>query len=63
MEVVTFPDSPFRLHRSFLPAGDQPQAIDKLIEGLSDGGVAAGLPRGVAPRVGGQTGRGSARAG
>src|SRR6185436_16552220 len=37
MEVVTFPGSPFRLHQSFAPAGDQPQAIDKLTEGLGDG--------------------------
>ena len=37
MEVVTYPGSPFRLHQSFAPAGDQPQAIDKLIEGLRDG--------------------------
>src|SRR6187402_2768851 len=37
MEVVTFPGSPFRLHQSFSPAGDQPQAIDKLVEGLNDG--------------------------
>jgi excinuclease ABC subunit B len=37
MEVVTYPASPFRLHQPFAPAGDQPQAIDKLVEGLSDG--------------------------
>src|SRR6186713_1020428 len=37
MDVVTFPGSPFRLHQSFSPAGDQPQAIEKLIEGVSDG--------------------------
>ncbi|HEX3098545.1 MAG TPA: excinuclease ABC subunit UvrB [Usitatibacter sp.] len=37
MDVVTFPDSPFRLHQGFAPAGDQPQAIDKLVEGLADG--------------------------
>jgi excinuclease ABC subunit B len=35
--VVNFPGSPFRLHRPFEPAGDQPQAIDKLLEGLEDG--------------------------
>ncbi len=35
--VVTFPDSPYQLHQPFLPAGDQPEAIDKLIEGLRDG--------------------------
>ncbi|HEY2629776.1 MAG TPA: excinuclease ABC subunit UvrB [Usitatibacter sp.] len=37
MEVVTFPGSPFKLHQSFSPAGDQPQAIEKLVEGLNDG--------------------------
>src|SRR6186713_2650445 len=37
MDVATFPNSPFRLHRPFPPAGDQPQAIEKLVEGLSDG--------------------------
>ena len=35
--VVTFPGSPFRLHRPFEPAGDQPEAIRQLIEGLKDG--------------------------
>lgn len=35
--VVTFPNSPFRLHQPFEPAGDQPEAIDKLIEGINDG--------------------------
>src|SRR3982074_2041684 len=37
MEVVTFPNSPFRLHQLFSPAGDQPQAMDKLTEGINDG--------------------------
>ena len=32
--VVTFPNSPYELHQPFEPAGDQPEAIDKLIEGL-----------------------------
>jgi len=36
-KFVSFPDSPFRLYQPFLPAGDQPQAIDKLVEGLKDG--------------------------
>lgn len=36
-EVVTFPNSPFRLHQPFPPAGDQPAAIDQLIAGLEDG--------------------------
>jgi excinuclease ABC subunit B len=35
--VVTFPDSPFKLHQPFPPAGDQPTAIAGLIEGLDDG--------------------------
>ena len=35
--LVTFPNSPFRLHRPFEPAGDQPEAIANLIEGLGDG--------------------------
>src|SRR6266576_783927 len=34
---VTFPDSPYELHQTFEPSGDQPQAIDKLVEGLTDG--------------------------
>ncbi len=36
-KIVTFPDSPYRLHQPFPPAGDQPQAIDKLVEGIEDG--------------------------
>jgi excinuclease ABC subunit B len=35
--AVTFPNSPFRLHQPFEPAGDQPEAIAKLVEGLDDG--------------------------
>jgi excinuclease ABC subunit B len=35
--VVTFADSPFRLHQPFPPAGDQPAAIEQLVEGLNDG--------------------------
>ena len=34
---VTFPNSPFRLFQPFQPAGDQPQAIARLIEGIEDG--------------------------
>ncbi|HYT96736.1 MAG TPA: excinuclease ABC subunit UvrB [Casimicrobiaceae bacterium] len=34
---VTFPDSPYELHQPFEPAGDQPEAIDKLVQGLTDG--------------------------
>jgi len=35
--LLTFPNSPFRLNQPFVPAGDQPEAIDKLVEGLNDG--------------------------
>src|SRR5258706_5479092 len=35
--LVTSPGRPFRLHQPFAPAGDQPEAIAKLIEGLNDG--------------------------
>jgi excinuclease ABC subunit B len=35
--IATFPNSPFRLDQQFSPAGDQPEAIEKLIEGLHDG--------------------------
>lgn len=35
--VITFPDSPFKLHQPFPPAGDQPTAIEGLIEGIEDG--------------------------
>ncbi len=37
VEVVSFPNSPYKLHQPFAPAGDQPQAIEKLIEGIADG--------------------------
>ncbi|CAN5386578.1 excinuclease ABC subunit UvrB [soil metagenome] len=36
-KVVTFPNSPFRLNQIFEPAGDQPAAIAKLVEGIEDG--------------------------
>jgi len=35
--TLTFPDSPFHLYQPFKPAGDQPEAIAALVEGLSDG--------------------------
>jgi excinuclease ABC subunit B len=35
--VITFPDSPFKLHQPFAPAGDQPSAIAGLVEGINDG--------------------------
>jgi len=34
---ISFPGSPFRLHQPFAPAGDQVEAIDKLVEGIEDG--------------------------
>jgi len=37
MNVVTFPGSPYELHRPFEPSGDQPEAIERLVEGLQDG--------------------------
>ena len=35
--LLSFEDSPFRLHQPFEPAGDQPEAIAKLVDGLNDG--------------------------
>jgi len=35
--IVTFPNSPFRLFEPFQPAGDQPEAISGLVEGINDG--------------------------
>ncbi len=35
--LVTFPNSPFRLNQVFAPAGDQPEAIARLTEGIEDG--------------------------
>jgi excinuclease ABC subunit B len=35
--VVEFTGSPWRLHQPFAPAGDQPEAIRLLIEGINDG--------------------------
>ena len=37
MEIIQYPDSPFKLHQPFPPAGDQPTAIAGLVEGLHDG--------------------------
>jgi excinuclease ABC subunit B len=34
---VTFPNSQYQLYQPFPPAGDQPQAIDKLTQGINDG--------------------------
>jgi excinuclease ABC subunit B len=35
--IVTFPGSKYELHQPFPPAGDQPQAIEKLTQGIHDG--------------------------
>ena len=35
--AVTFPNSPFALHQPFPPAGDQPVAIEQLVEGIDSG--------------------------
>ncbi|MBC7207724.1 MAG: excinuclease ABC subunit UvrB [Methyloversatilis sp.] len=35
--MLTFDNSPYRLHQPFPPAGDQPGAIAKLVEGIDDG--------------------------
>ncbi len=36
-QFVSFPNSPFQLFQPYPPAGDQPEAINKLVEGLNDG--------------------------
>ena len=38
-QFVHFPDSPFELFQPYPPAGDQPEAIAKLVEGVRDGEV------------------------
>jgi excinuclease ABC subunit B len=35
--ISTFPNSSYKLYQPFEPAGDQPEAINKLIEGIADG--------------------------
>jgi len=35
--TVVYPGSPYELHLPFDPAGDQPEAIARLVEGLTDG--------------------------
>ncbi|HTN92995.1 MAG TPA: excinuclease ABC subunit UvrB [Gallionella sp.] len=37
MNILTFPNSPYILHQPFEPAGDQPEAIAQLVEGIRDG--------------------------
>jgi len=36
---VRFPDSPFELYQPYPPAGDQPEAINQLVDGVNDGEV------------------------
>jgi len=36
-ESISFPGSPFQLYMPYPPSGDQPEAIDRLVEGLCDG--------------------------
>jgi excinuclease ABC subunit B len=36
-EFVSYPDSPFQLFQPYAPAGDQPAAIQGLVDGLRDG--------------------------
>src|SRR5438270_7345892 len=36
-EFITYPGSPFQLFRPYPPAGDQPEAIAGLVEGIRDG--------------------------
>jgi len=35
--IVKYPGSPYELHQPFEPSGDQPEAIERLTEGLEDG--------------------------
>ena len=35
--IVTFPNSPYKLHEPFEPSGDQPEAIAQLVSGIGDG--------------------------
>ena len=35
--IVTFPNSKYQLHQPFPPAGDQPQAIEQLTDGINRG--------------------------
>ncbi|MGA8051454.1 MAG: excinuclease ABC subunit UvrB [Burkholderiales bacterium] len=37
MNSESLPASPFKLHQLYAPAGDQPEAIERLIEGVTDG--------------------------
>ncbi|MDZ4097724.1 MAG: excinuclease ABC subunit UvrB [Methylophilaceae bacterium] len=35
--IVTYPNSRYQLHQPFPPAGDQPEAIEKLVNGINQG--------------------------
>ncbi len=37
MKIIKYPNSPFELHQPFDAAGDQPNAIKELVEGIEDG--------------------------
>lgn len=37
MQIIEYPNSPFKLYQAFAPAGDQPSAIAQLLDGLNDG--------------------------
>ncbi|MFP5460604.1 MAG: excinuclease ABC subunit UvrB [Gammaproteobacteria bacterium] len=36
-KFISYPGSPFQLYQPFAPAGDQPEAISRLVEGVEDG--------------------------
>lgn len=36
-EVIQYPNSPFLLHQSWEPSGDQPEAIKSIVQGVRDG--------------------------
>ncbi len=38
-QFVSYPDSPFQLYQPYPPAGDQPTAIEALVEGVENGEV------------------------
>lgn len=35
--IITFPGSPYKLNQAFQPAGDQPAAINQLVDGIESG--------------------------
>ena len=38
-QFIRYPNSPFELYQPYPPAGDQPEAINKLVDGINDGEV------------------------